>query len=78
MDEKVIDLGNSFGAVALKVNGLRIEVGAGGDTVKVVSDTDVTVSLGRTSGYVPQQVSPPRPDYPRTNYRNRLPPGDPR
>jgi cell wall-associated NlpC family hydrolase len=41
---KEIDLGNDFGAVALKINGIRLEIGADGKAIKITSDTPVAVT----------------------------------
>jgi len=45
MTRKEIDLCNDFGAVALKLNGLRLEIGAEGKSVNIVSNTPVSVTV---------------------------------
>jgi len=59
---KEIDLGGDFGAVALKVNGLRIEIGADGESVRVVSDTPTKIkfSVGTTPPKRPPLLPLPR------------------
>jgi hypothetical protein len=43
-NKKEISLGEGFGDVAVKVNGIRLEVGGDGKSVKVIADTPVEIS----------------------------------
>lgn len=42
---KEIDLGSDFGAVALKVNGIRLEISIDGKIINIVSNTPVVVTV---------------------------------
>ena len=46
---KEIDLGSDFGAVALKVNGIRLEIGADGKSLNIVSNAPVSVTVAANS-----------------------------
>lgn len=52
---KEIDLGGDFGAVAFKVNGLCVEIGADGESVRVVSDTPTKIKF--SVGITPPKTS---------------------